>query len=243
MDLGLEGRVAVVAASSKGLGRAAADALAAEGVRLVISGRGDEALAAAEEALRAKRRRGRRRPADVTDPAAPERLVSAAVEHFGRLDIVVPNAGGPPPGRALELDDDAILAAVQANLLTSVRFVRAALPHLTGAGWGRICCIASSTIVQASPTLALSNTARTGLWAWAKTAAADLRGTGVTLNLACPGLPRHRPHDRARRQQRPVARWETRPTSARSSPSCARRRPRNVNGARIVVDGGDSLAL
>ena len=242
MDLGLEGRVGVVAASSKGLGRAVADALAAEGVRLVISGRGAEALASAEAALRSRGADVVAVRADVTDPASPEQLVSAAVEHFGRLDIVVPNAGGPPPGRALELDDAALLTAVQANLLTSVRLVRASLPHFRAAGWGRICCITSSTIVLASPTLALSNTARTGLWAWAKTAAADLQGTGITLNLACPGL---------HATDRMIELGLTDSGRPLGDPAdfgkvvaflCSQAAG-NLNGARIVVDGGESLAL
>ena len=100
----------------------------------------------------------------------------------------MPNAGGPPPGRALEVSDEAVKAAVDANLLTSVRLVREAVPYMRGRGWGRICMIVSAAVKQPIPTLALSNTARTGLWAWAKTAAADLFADGVTLNLACPGF-------------------------------------------------------
>lgn len=242
MDLGLEGRVAVVAASSKGLGRAVADTLAAEGVGLVISARGEEALASAEATLRSRGAEVVAVRADVTDPETPERLVSLAIDQFGRLDIVVPNAGGPPPGGALEFDDEAILRAVQANLLTSVRFVRAALPHLRTAGWGRICCIASSTIAQASPTLALSNTARTGLWAWAKTAASDFRDTGITLNLACPGF---------HATDRMIELGFTGSGRPMGNPAdfgkvvaflCSQAAA-NVNGARIVVDGGESLAL
>ena len=106
---------------------------------------------------------------------------------FGGLDILVPNAGGPPPGRALEVTDEQIAAAVNANLVTSIRLVREALPLLQADGWGRICCITSSSIKQPMPGLALSNLARTGLWAWAKTAAADLFPSGVTLNVVCPG--------------------------------------------------------
>jgi 3-oxoacyl-[acyl-carrier protein] reductase len=242
MELGLEGRVAVIAASSKGLGRAVAEALADEGVRLVISARGDEALANAEAALRSRGAEVVALRADVTDPSTPEHLVSLAIERFGRLDIVVPNAGGPPQQAALDCDDDALLKAVQANLLTSVRFVRASLPHLRAAGWGRICCIASSTIAQANPALALSNTARTGLWAWAKTAAADLRGTGITLNLACPGY-----HATERMIElgfttsgRPIgdpADFGKVVAFLCSQPAA------NVNGARIIVDGGESFAL
>jgi 3-oxoacyl-[acyl-carrier protein] reductase len=124
----------------------------------------------------------------VTDPDAPQRLVDATVERFGRLDILVANAGGPPPGRALDVDDENLAAAVNANLATSIRLVKAALPHMREHGWGRICLIASASVKQPIPNLALSNTARTGLWAWAKTAAADLFPEGITVNLACPGL-------------------------------------------------------
>ncbi|MDQ3641618.1 MAG: SDR family oxidoreductase [Actinomycetota bacterium] len=186
MDLGVSGRVALVTAASKGLGRASAVALAQEGAKVVICARGAEALADAEselgsctEVLAVQ--------ADVTDPAVPAQLVAASLERFGRLDIVVANAGGPPAGRSLDVDDAQLEAAVNANLLTSVRLVREAVPHLRQQGWGRICLITSSSIKQPIPTLALSNTARTGLWAWAKTAATDLFDDGITLNLACPG--------------------------------------------------------
>ena len=186
MDLGIAGRVALVTAASKGLGRAAALALAEEGAKVVICARGAEALADAEAKLAASTD-VLALVADVTDPAAPQRLVDATVERFGRLDILVANAGGPPSGRALEVDDAQILDAVNANLLTSVRLVRHAVPPMRNGGWGRICLITSSSIKQPIPTLSLSNTARTGLWAWAKTAATDLFGDGITLNLACPG--------------------------------------------------------
>ncbi len=186
MDLGLTGRVALVTAASKGLGRASAVALAQEGAKVVICARGAEALADAEAEL-ASYTDVLAIPADVTDPAVPAQLVGASVERFGRLDILVANAGGPPAGRALDVDDAQLEAAINANLLTSVRLVREAVPHLRQQGWGRICLITSSSIKQPIPTLALSNAARTGLWAWAKTAAGDLFADGITLNLACPG--------------------------------------------------------
>jgi 3-oxoacyl-[acyl-carrier protein] reductase len=184
VELGLEGRVALVTASSKGLGLASAQALSQEGAKLVLCARDRPAL---EEAAAAMPGEALAVPADVTDPGTPARLVAAAVERFGGLHVLVGNAGGPPPARALEVTDDALLAAIDANLLTSIRLVRAAVPHMRDAGWGRICLIASISVKQPIPTLALSNTARTGLWAWAKTAAADLAGDGITLNLACPG--------------------------------------------------------
>lgn len=188
MDLGVAGRVAVVAASSKGLGRATASALAAEGASVLLSARGQAALDEAVGAITAAGGTAEGVAADITDPDVPAQLVARAVERWGRLDIVVGNAGGPPPGRALDVDDDALVAAFDANMLSSVRLARAAVPHLRDGGWGRICFITSVSVRQPVPTLTLSNVARTGLWAWAKTAAADLAADGITVNLACPGL-------------------------------------------------------
>jgi 3-oxoacyl-[acyl-carrier protein] reductase len=183
MNLGIQGKVALVTAGSKGLGKASAAALAAAGCQVVICARGEEALTATAAELNAVAI-----VSDVTQPGEPDRLVAATVEHFGSVDILVANAGGPPPMRALDVDDAAVDAAVNANLTTSIRLVKAAVPHMRTNHWGRICCITSSSIKQPIPTLALSNLSRTGLWAWAKTAAGDLFPDGITLNLACPGL-------------------------------------------------------
>lgn len=187
MELGLDGRVALVTASSKGLGFGAAAALATEGARVAICGREAGALADAEARLAASGADVLALRSDVTDPAEPARLVAATVERFGRLDVLVANAGGPPPVAALDVADEQIAAAVNANLTTSVRLVREAVPHMRAAGWGRICLITSFYIKEPSMALSLSNLARTGLWAWARTAAKDLAGTGITLNTACPG--------------------------------------------------------
>jgi 3-oxoacyl-[acyl-carrier protein] reductase len=187
MDLGIEGRVALVTASSKGLGRAAATALAAEGAKVVISARGEEALRKTAAEIAGAGGEVHAIRADVTDPEEPRRLVAETIETFGGLDILVANAGGPPQGRSLEITDEQIETAVNANLTTSVRLIREAAPALQEGAWGRICCITSWYMKQPSRTLALSNLARTGLWAWAKTAAFDLFESGVTLNLICPG--------------------------------------------------------
>jgi 3-oxoacyl-[acyl-carrier protein] reductase len=184
VDLGIDGKVALVTASSKGLGFASAQALAEEGCQVVICARNEGELRAAADRIPGD---VLAIPVDVTDPAAPAQLVTATVEHFGGLDILVANAGGPPPGRALDLTEDQIAAALNANLLTSVRLVQESVPHMRQRQWGRICLITSYTIKQPAPALALSNTARTGLWAWAKTASADLIGDGITLNPVCPG--------------------------------------------------------
>lgn len=188
MDLGIRGKVALVTASSKGLGKASALALAREGAKVVITARGEDTLDKARQEIEAAAGAGSVHAiaADITDPSAPASVVSETLDTFGSLDILVPNAGGPPPGRALEVDDAQIEAAVNANLTTSVRLVREALPALKESRQGRICCITSYTIKQPAPNLALSNLARTGLWAWAKTAAQDLF-PDVTLNLVCPG--------------------------------------------------------
>ncbi|HYN37417.1 MAG TPA: SDR family oxidoreductase [Actinomycetota bacterium] len=188
MDLGLEGRTALVTASSKGLGRGSALALAAEGANLVLAARGKEALDATAREVEAAGVEVLAIPCDVTDPDTPRRLVDAAVDRFGRVDVLVGNSGGPPPARALDVDDESLNKALNANLLTHIRLVKAVVPHMRTEGWGRICLITSSFIKQPNPALALSNTARTGLWAWAKTAAQDLFDDGITLNLACPGL-------------------------------------------------------
>ena len=188
MDLGLDGKVALVTASSKGLGRATAMALAEEGARVVINGRDQQTLARTAAEIQEVGAQVLAIVDDVTDPAAPDRLVEAARGHFGALHILVANAGGPPPGRALDVTDDQLDGALNANLMTSVRLVRAAVPAMKAAGWGRIALITSVSVKQPIPTLALSNTARTGLWAWAKTAAQDLLYDKITVNLACPGL-------------------------------------------------------
>jgi len=179
--------------------------------------------------------------ADVTDSAAPGQLVAATVERFGRLDIVVANAGGPPAGRSLDVDDAQLEAALNANLLTSVRLVREALPHLREQGWGRICLITSSSIKQPIPTLAMSNSARSALWSWAKTAAADVFGEGITLNLACPGT---HATDRMRQLGLP----ETTPMGdpadfGRIVAFLCSEPAAFVSGAALSVDGARSLCL
>jgi 3-oxoacyl-[acyl-carrier protein] reductase len=185
MDLGIAGKAALVTAASKGLGLGTAKALSAEGCRVAINGRDagrlDDAVAAIGGETLAL-------PGDVTDPATPARLVAATIEAFGSIDIVVANAPGPPRARALEVSDDAVRAAVEANLLASVRLVRAALPSMRAAGWGRIVLLTSNTIKQPIPDLAASTAARTGLWGWAKSAAIDLADDGITVNVLAPGL-------------------------------------------------------
>ncbi|HSL10520.1 MAG TPA: SDR family oxidoreductase [Actinomycetota bacterium] len=236
MDLGIAGRVALVTAASKGLGRGAALALAREGCRVAICARGEDALAATAAELGPDTLAI---AADVTDPDTPLRLVRETVERFGRLDILVANAGGPPKARALELSDDAVRAAVEANLLTSIRLVRGAVPHMRTRSWGRIVLVTSNTIKQPIPDLAASTVARTGLWGWAKSAAQDLADDGITLNVVAPGLhstDRVRELGHAGRLGDPED--FGRVVAFLCSTSAA-----FVSGTALQVDGGGTLAL
>jgi len=188
MDLGIAGKAALVTAGSKGLGRGSAEALAAEGVSVAICARGKEALEETADAIRDAGGTVLAIEADVNQPDAPAELVRQTVDAFGRLDILVANTGGPKPGRALDVDDESILGAVNDNLLTMVRLTRSSLPHMRANGWGRVCMIASASLRVPIPDLTLSNITRTGLLAWCKTAAQDVRDEGITVNLACPGM-------------------------------------------------------
>jgi 3-oxoacyl-[acyl-carrier protein] reductase len=243
VDFGLDGRVALVTASSRGLGRASADALAAEGAKVVVTGRGEQSLREAEAELRRGGAEVLAVRADMADAASPEALVRAAVEYFGRLDVVVANAGGPPPGGALDVSDEALRAAMESNFLASVRLARAAIPHMRERHWGRVCCISSYTIVQAAPVLALSNTARSALWAWVKTAAHDLaaEGAAITVNVVCPGL-----HATERMQALGGSGGAPMGDPAdfgRVVAFLCSEPARFVSGAAIVVDGASTLAL
>jgi 3-oxoacyl-[acyl-carrier protein] reductase len=241
MDLGLAGRAALVTAGSRGLGRATAVALAGEGVRVMVSSRDEGRLAEARDELRATGVEVETVAADITDPAVPAMLVEATVAAFGTVDIVIANAGGPPAGHALDLDDSRLDDALNANLKSAVRLVRSAVPVMRSGGWGRICCITSYSVVQPVPGLALSNTARAGLWAWAKTAAQDLaaEGNGITLNLLCPG-----PHatDRMRELGGSGVMGDPGDFGAVVAFLCSSQAA-FVNGAALVVDGGATLAL
>lgn len=247
MDLGLKDRTAIVTAASKGLGRGSALALAEAGCNLVLNARDAEALAQTAEQCRSFGVRVIELPADATDAAVPGALAGLAMTEFGRLDIAVANAGGPPAGRALEVTDEQIRAAVESNLLASARLVRASVPYMARGRFGRVVCIASSSVKQPISGLALSNTARTGLYAWCKTAAADLASesdtSGITLNLACPGLHdtdriRHLYGDGPMPERIGDAEDFGRVVAFLCSTSAA-----FVTGQALLVDGGATLGL
>jgi NAD(P)-dependent dehydrogenase (short-subunit alcohol dehydrogenase family) len=186
MDLGLDGDVALTTASSAGLGGASAESLAREGAHVTVCGRDPDRLAAAEERLSAVGDGGvLALRADVTDAEDVERLVTETVERFGGLDHLVTSAGGPPPGSVLDLGDDEWYAAYDLLVMSVVRAVREAHPHLADGG-GTITCIASRTVREPSDGLVLSNAVRRGVVGLVKTVAREF-APAVRTNAVLPG--------------------------------------------------------
>lgn len=189
MELGLRGKAAIVGGASKGIGRAIALGLAREGCAVAIAARGRAAL---EEAARAIAEEAGTMVLPVVCDMARyddiQRLVREAVAAFGRLDIVVANAGGPPTGLFEELGEEAWQLALDQNLLSAVRLVREALPHLRRSGSGRVIAITSIAVKQPLDRLVLSNSARLGVVGLAKTLSRELGPYGITVNTVCPGF-------------------------------------------------------
>ena len=189
MDLGLEGKVAVVCAASRGLGYACARELASEGAKVVICSRSEEKISSAA----ARIEKETDSPvvgvaADVSRPEAAEIVVGTAVEKFGAVNILVNNTGGPPPGPFEAHDDDAWLAAFELNLLSAVRFSRAVAAPMRAAGGGRIINITSVAVKQPVDSLILSNSVRAGVVGLAKTLSNELAADGILVNNVCPGF-------------------------------------------------------
>lgn len=188
MDLGIAGKVALVCGSSAGLGRAIADALAAEGCRVAVNGRDQERLNHAV-ALLAQRHEteiaGFR--ADVSVPAQTTDLVDQVRQRFGSLDILVCNAGGPSAAPFERTPPEHWQAALDLNLLSTVHLCRAAVPLMRERRWGRIICLTSVAARQPIAGLILSTTARAGVLGFSKCLSDELAGEGITVNAVCPG--------------------------------------------------------
>lgn len=188
MDLDLKNRVALVAASSSGLGRACAEALAAEGARIVVSSRNiDKAQAAADEIAERTKSETAAFSCDLAHAEEPARLVARCVAKFGGLDVLVTNAGGPPAGGFADFDDGAWERAVQLTLFSVVRLIRAALPHLKTSGRGRIVNLSSTSVKEPIDNLLLSNSVRPAVIGLARTLAREVAPLGITINNVCPG--------------------------------------------------------
>ncbi len=185
MDLGIRGRRAIVCASSKGLGRGCAEALAAAGVHLVMNARGAEALHAAAGAIRAAHGvEVTAVAADVTTPEGREEVLAVCPSP----DILVTNAGGPPPGIWSDWEREDFIRALDANMLTPIALITAVLPGMMARGWGRIVNITSQSVKAPIPALGLSNAARAGLTGYVAGTSRQVAQAGVTMNNLLPGI-------------------------------------------------------
>jgi 3-oxoacyl-[acyl-carrier protein] reductase len=188
MDLGLKGKTALVTAASKGLGKAAALALAREGADLTICARTEGDLnATADEIRRTTGVEVLAVPTDLSKAADIDKLVQAALDHFGRLDILFTNSGGRPPGLFWELSDDDWYQAVEGTLMAAIRLIRSVLPAMREQRWGRIICSSSVAAKQPLDNLILSNAIFAAIHGLAKTLANNLATEGITVNCINPG--------------------------------------------------------
>jgi len=191
MDLGLKGKIALVAASSRGLGRAVAEALAAEGCDLLLCARGSEALEATAASIRsASKRKVFAISADLSKPEDVARVAETAMREFGRVDILVTNGGGPPAGPFESHSADAWHAAVRQTLDSVVELTRVVLPGMKERRWGRIINITSIAVKQPVDNLILSNSVRAAVTGFARTLANEVAPSGVTVNNVMPGYTR-----------------------------------------------------
>jgi 3-oxoacyl-[acyl-carrier protein] reductase len=188
MDLGLNGKVALVAASSKGLGKASALALAREGARVTICARHLAGLETAAAEIRAATgAEVLAVPADLATPAGIRDVMVAANDRFGGVDVLVDNSGGPAIGRFADLTDEDWVRAFEVVTLNFVRFVREVVPHMRAQGWGRIVAIQSMSVKQPVANIDLSNGTRPGVAGLMKALMPDLARDGITINLVLPG--------------------------------------------------------
>lgn len=188
MDLELKGKVAIVGGASKGLGRACAEVLAAEGIKLVMCSRSAADLEKAAQDIRAAS--GAKVlvfAGDLEQHATIQALVAATVKYYGRLDVLVNNSGGPPLARSFDASEEQWATAVQRSLLYFARMSREAIPHLIKQGGGRIINILASTVYQPIANLALSGATRMGVVAFAKSLADEVGRDGILVNNVCPG--------------------------------------------------------
>src|SRR5580704_6883475 len=256
MNLGLANRVAIVAAASKGLGRAVAEELAREGARVAICARSTSELEQA--AAHIQKSTGRdvfHQSVDVTNPAAVSHLV-AAVERFGRLDICVTNSGGPPSKMFADTNPEDWRSAVDLLLMSTDFFAKATLPRMQKNQWGRLITITSSAVKQPVDGLLLSNSIRAAVTGLARTLANEYAAYGITVNNVCPGYTRTARLDSlaatiSARTGSPsdtvFADWTRQiPAGRIGTPQefpavvafLASERASYVNGASIAVDGG-----
>lgn len=257
VQLGLEGRAAVVGGASSGLGAAVAEALAAEGCRLLVWSRSADRLEPVAQRVRdAHGAEVHVATADASQPDAPDRVLEAAREHLDEVDICILNAGGPPPVDPLQTDAHGWRTAFQLLAITPIAIATALLPGMRERGWGRVVALMSSVLREPIPPLVYSTAGRAALAGWMKTTAAQVAADGVTINGILTGrvmTPRIDQLDaaRAERESRTVA--EIREESLKTIPAGRYGEPRElaavaaflcsdaasyVTGTFVPVDGG-----
>jgi 3-oxoacyl-[acyl-carrier protein] reductase len=257
VETGLRGRIAIVAAASSGIGRAAAEALAAEGCRVAICSRNGETLAAAAEGIRkASGADLLAQVVDVTDAAAVERFVETVVRSFGTVDICVTNAGGPPAKGFLDASLEEWRKAIDANFLSTVYFARAVIPHMQRKHWGRFITLTSITTRQPIPDLVLSNAVRAAVVGLVKSLANEFGKDGILVNNVAPGytaterlkeLARTRSHAQGKSEGEIFSAWAGDAALKRVADPrevadtivwLASERASYITGQTILVDGG-----
>jgi 3-oxoacyl-[acyl-carrier protein] reductase len=260
--LGLQGRVAIIAAASKGLGRAVAMELAKEGADIAICARSTSALQqAASEIQKISGREVFHQPVDVTDPSAIAAFVSAVEKHFKKIDICVTNSGGPPSKPFADTQIEDWRAAVDLLLISAVTFAKEVLPRMQKNHWGRFITITSYSVKQPVDGLLLSNSIRAAVTGMARTLANEYASHGITVNNVCPGYTQtDRLQELAAMQasrtgatpEQIFAGWTSRiPAGRLGTPEefaavvtfLASERASYVNGASIAVDGGTVRSL
>ena len=262
MDLGLKGKVALVAAASRGLGRAVAEELAAEGVKLVLCSRKADAISqTASEIAQASGVEVLAQAADVSKPEDVATLVQAGIERFGRIDILVTNAGGPPAGPFESFSHEQWEAATRLTLFSAIELARNVLPGMKERRWGRILNITSIAVKQPVENLMLSNSLRAAVTGFARTLANEVASFGITVNNIMPGYTRTERVEELSRMMAEkegispaefVARWEREiPMRRLGEPRefaalaafLVSARASYITGTSIPVDGGWIRAL
>jgi 3-oxoacyl-[acyl-carrier protein] reductase len=246
VELGLDGRTAIVCGASSGMGLAISEALAGEGANVAMFARRRDVLEREAERIGALAVRG-----DVIVPADLERLVSRTLEAFGGVDILVLNSGGPPPGPATSIDDERAEAAFELLLLSVIRLTRLCLPHLRRSKAGRIVAITSSAVKEPLTSLALSSTMRPGVVGYLKTLATELGPDGITVNCVAPGsidtarLAQLYPGGPSEEQLEsiPLRRWGQPSEFADVVCFLVSDRASYVSGTTVAVDGGSAHSL
>ena len=262
MDLGLKDKIALVAAASKGLGKAVAWELAREGATVAICSRNPETLHKTQEQIASDTGQTvRSYLADVTYKKQIQDLVANIVGEFGRVDILVTNAGGPPSGQIEDVSPEDYSSALKLNLMSTVYLCYEVLPFMKKQGWGRIIHITSVSAKQPINTLVLSNTARAGVLGFAKSLSNQLAPFGITVNCVCPGYTKtERVEDLARafaengkgtiqdfyntvEKNIPIGRVASPEEFAAAVAFLASERASYITGTALPIDGGFIKAL